>query len=68
VPTFSYPNGSWSPAVVDTVRECGYRLAFTTQSGPVESADDPLTLRRVNIHEDAAATVPMFLARILGLF
>ena len=68
VPTFSYPNGSWSPAVAGAVQELGYRLAFTTESGPVESTDSPLTLRRVNIHEDAAATVPMFLARVLGLF
>ena len=68
VPTFSYPNGSWTPGIAARVRDSGYRLAFTTVSGTVSRGDDPFTLRRVNIHEDATDTTPMFLARIVGLF
>jgi peptidoglycan/xylan/chitin deacetylase (PgdA/CDA1 family) len=68
IPTFSYPNGSWTPAVAETVQRAGFRLAFTTDTGIVSVADDPYTLRRVNINEDVTRTVPMFAARVLGLF
>ena len=33
VPTFSYPNGSWSTEIADTVKANGYNLAFTTRPG-----------------------------------
>lgn len=68
LPTFSYPNGDWSPAVALQVRGHGFRLAFTTQPGRVRSSDDPFALRRVNIHEDMTATMPLFMARVVGLF
>jgi peptidoglycan/xylan/chitin deacetylase (PgdA/CDA1 family) len=67
VPTFSYPNGSWTPEVASTVRATGYRLAFTTQPGFVSCDDEPFTLRRVNIHQDMTSTTPLFLARALNL-
>lgn len=67
-PTFSYPNGNWSPGVVDLVRESGYRMAFTTQPGLVKSDDDRFTIRRINVHESMTNSTPMFLARIVGLF
>ena len=65
---FSYPNGLWNPEIANKVREAGYRLAFTTREGLVSSADDPFTLKRLNIHEDVTKTAPMFLARLIGLF
>lgn len=68
VPTFSYPNGYWAPDVAAKVKAAGYRLAFIAQGGPVTCCDDPLTLRRVNIHESVTDTTPMFLARLVGLF
>jgi peptidoglycan/xylan/chitin deacetylase (PgdA/CDA1 family) len=68
VATFSYPNGNWRPDIAETVKSCGYRLAFTTRPGRVRCDDDPFTLRRMNIHEAATATKPMFLARVVGLF
>jgi peptidoglycan/xylan/chitin deacetylase (PgdA/CDA1 family) len=64
---FSYPNGSWRPDVANTVRTSGYRLAFTTEPGTVSCDDEPFTIRRVNIHEHSTDTIPMFLARVLGL-
>jgi peptidoglycan/xylan/chitin deacetylase (PgdA/CDA1 family) len=68
VPTFSYPNGNWSSGVVAQVKESGYRLAFTTVPGFVSCHDDRFTVKRVNIHETATDSTPMFLARIVGLF
>jgi len=68
VPTFSYPNGYWTPRVAEKVKSVGYRLAFIAQGGPVTCEDDPWTLRRVNIHEAVTDTEPLFLARLVGLF
>jgi peptidoglycan/xylan/chitin deacetylase (PgdA/CDA1 family) len=66
--TFSYPNGNWSPDVAKLVKESGYRMAFTTQSGFVNCEDDRFTVRRVNVHEGMTNSTPMFLARVVGLF
>jgi peptidoglycan/xylan/chitin deacetylase (PgdA/CDA1 family) len=67
-PTFSYPNGYWTPRVAAKVKSMGYRLAFIAQGGPVTCDDDPWTLRRVNIHESVTNTDALFLARLVGLF
>ena len=66
--TFSYPNGAWNRELSREVQQTGYQLAFTTEPGYVSCDDDPLTLRRLNIHEDVTSSMPMFLARIVGLF
>ncbi len=68
VPTFSYPNGNWNPELAASVKGAGYRLAFTTAPGSVGTDDDRFTIRRVNIHETATDSTPMFLARVAGLF
>ena len=68
VPAFSYPNGNWNAAVAAKVKDSGYRLAFTTVPGVVRCGDDRLTVKRINIHESATDTTPMFLARVIGLF
>jgi peptidoglycan/xylan/chitin deacetylase (PgdA/CDA1 family) len=68
VSSFSYPNGYLTSEIVARVRASGYRLAFVTSRGPVTCHDDPFTIRRVNIHETATATMPMFLARLVGLW
>jgi peptidoglycan/xylan/chitin deacetylase (PgdA/CDA1 family) len=68
VPTFAYPNGDYTDSVVDMVKAAGYRLAFTTVPGFVRCDDDRHRLRRLNIHEHATASTPMFMARVLGLF
>jgi peptidoglycan/xylan/chitin deacetylase (PgdA/CDA1 family) len=68
VPTFGYPNGSWTRSVAQQVAAAGYELAFTTQPGHVSCDDDPFSLPRMNIHEDMTHTTPMFMARLVGLF
>jgi peptidoglycan/xylan/chitin deacetylase (PgdA/CDA1 family) len=68
IPTFSYPNGYWTSEIADMVRAAGYRLAFITRRGFVSCDDDPFKIRRINVQENLAATTPMLLARILGLW
>jgi peptidoglycan/xylan/chitin deacetylase (PgdA/CDA1 family) len=67
VATFSYPNGYFNDDHVHAVQAAGYRLAFTTSRGFVTSATDPFRIPRLNVHEGATSTVPMFLARAVGL-
>lgn len=65
--TFSYPNGYHTASTVEQARTAGYRLAFITRRGFVECDDDPLTIRRMNVHEAVTATRPMFMARLVGI-
>jgi peptidoglycan/xylan/chitin deacetylase (PgdA/CDA1 family) len=67
VMAFSYPNGDWSPALADVVRDAGCQLSFSTARGIVD-ADERFALRRINMHEDAAWSGPLFLARTAGIF
>jgi peptidoglycan/xylan/chitin deacetylase (PgdA/CDA1 family) len=68
VEAFAYPNGAWNPEIAHIVRTGGYRFAFTVDPGPVGCEDDPLSLRRINIHEDMTRSTPMFMARLAGIF
>jgi peptidoglycan/xylan/chitin deacetylase (PgdA/CDA1 family) len=65
---FAYPNGDHDDAVVASVSEAGVRLAFTTLYGHVHPSDDPLRLRRINVHEAAGRSRAEFFCRLLGLF
>ena len=65
---FSYPNGDYSQQVLDIVMNAGYKLGFSIESGPYSAADNPHTIRRINIHEDMTNNIPMFLARVAGLW
>jgi peptidoglycan/xylan/chitin deacetylase (PgdA/CDA1 family) len=66
--SFSYPNGDFTEDVVAMVKNNGYKVAFGTGNGFVSIDDDPFKLRRINIHEDMTRTIPLFLARIVGLW
>lgn len=67
-PTFSYPRGYWTPQVAELVKASGFRLAFLAKGGSVSCQDDPYTLRRINIGQAGTESLPMFLARVVGLF
>lgn len=67
IESFSYPNGDFNQEVRDVVGQHGFRLAFSTQRGAVDVADDPLTISRVNIHEGGCGSAGLFLARVGGL-
>jgi len=65
---FSYPNGYVNAGVVATVQAAGYRLGFITRRGHVSCDDNPLLIKRLNIHDEMTDTAPMFLARLVGLW
>jgi len=67
VSSFSYPNGGWNADVARAVGESGFRVAFSTDIGPVGPDADRLAIRRFNVHEDATRSWPMFLARLSGV-
>jgi peptidoglycan/xylan/chitin deacetylase (PgdA/CDA1 family) len=64
---FCYPNGGWSPDVARAVDESGFRVAFSTDIGSVGPEANRFAVRRFNVHEDAARSWPMFLARLSGV-
>jgi len=68
VSAFCYPNGEYDETIARQVRESGYRVAFSTQPGYVASGDDAFAVKRINIHEHMTRTIPLFLARIVGLW
>ena len=63
----AYPNGNHNADTCERARRAGYVLAFTTVAGRVARGDDPMTLRRINIHDGAHRHVPLFCASILGV-
>ena len=66
--TFSYPNGDWNEAASRSVREAGFRVSFATGRGSVSVGDDRFSIRRINVHEDTTSSLPMFMAKIVGVF
>jgi peptidoglycan/xylan/chitin deacetylase (PgdA/CDA1 family) len=49
VPWLAYPFGAHDARVVKLARRAGYLLATTTRSGAVQSATQPLELRRLRV-------------------
>ncbi|WP_157174515.1 polysaccharide deacetylase family protein [Thiocystis violascens] len=64
VTSFAYPYGSYNQAVVEAVRDAGYRVACTTQYGPALADGDPLRMRRLAVYSHD--TLSSF-ARKIGL-
>ncbi|GAB4345549.1 MAG: polysaccharide deacetylase family protein [Gammaproteobacteria bacterium] len=64
----AYPNGDYDNRVVDTAVAAGYRIAFTTESGPTSQGDDPMRLRRINIFEHVTSSPAMLACRLSGIF
>jgi peptidoglycan/xylan/chitin deacetylase (PgdA/CDA1 family) len=65
--TFSYPNGNYNRAIADKVKSNGYALGFGTKFGYNSSNADHFTLRRININQNLAPTIPRLMARISGI-
>lgn len=61
---FCYPNGSFTPRLMNMVEEVGYHAAVTTVGGWNQVGAHRYSLRRIGIHEDMAATCAMFAARL----
>lgn len=61
----AYPNGDHSPEVQRLAAKAGYRLAFTTVSGCVDTQGDPFTVRRINLNDNAAGSEARLLLTLL---
>jgi peptidoglycan/xylan/chitin deacetylase (PgdA/CDA1 family) len=63
---FCFPNGDYTPAVLDLVRK-HYQAAVTTQSGiNHEGSIHPHELTRIGMHDDISNTSRRFNARLSG--
>jgi peptidoglycan/xylan/chitin deacetylase (PgdA/CDA1 family) len=49
VESFAYPYGSYNCAVIEAVRNAGYRRACSTENGFAWQDDDPFQLRRIAV-------------------
>ncbi len=49
VESFAYPYGSYNRAVIEAVRNAGYRRACSTENGFALQDDDPFQLRRIAV-------------------
>jgi peptidoglycan/xylan/chitin deacetylase (PgdA/CDA1 family) len=52
VESFAYPYGSYSRAVIEAVRDAGYRRACSTDNGTAWQDNDPFRLRRIAVLAD----------------
>jgi len=50
VESFAYPYGSYNRAVIEAVRDAGYRRACSTENGLAWRDEDPFRLGRIEIH------------------
>jgi peptidoglycan/xylan/chitin deacetylase (PgdA/CDA1 family) len=67
-PVFCYPNGDYTPEVVSQVKLAGYQAAVSTRFGFENShTQDIFTLKRIGIHHDISATLPLFSFHLAGM-
>ncbi len=52
VESFAYPYGSYNRAVIEAVRDAGYRRACSTDNGTAWQDNDPFRLRRIAVLAD----------------
>jgi peptidoglycan/xylan/chitin deacetylase (PgdA/CDA1 family) len=52
VKAIAYPWGRTNASVCSTIAACGYTIGLTTLGGPSTTADDPLSLPRIEIMHD----------------
>lgn len=68
VPVFCYPNGNFDPEVQRLTKATGYLGAVGCEIGlENEKPEDVFALKRISIHEDAAASDPLFALTLSGL-
>lgn len=68
LPVFCYPNGGVNHTVSEQVRKAGYQAAVTTRFGfEAESPTNLFELKRIGVHHDISATVPLFSWHLSGM-
>ncbi len=65
-PVFCYPNGNYSPRIIELVKEAGYIGALTLERRYINRLDDCFALGRITMHHDISSTVPLFAFRIFS--
>lgn len=67
VPVFCYPNGNYSPTVIQCVASAGYCAATTTESGWEDGDSSRLfRLRRIGVHNDLTCSDALFGFQLAG--
>lgn len=66
--SMSYPNGNRNATVGERVKAERFTTGFSMQRGHFASADDAYCVPRMNVHQGITRSMPLFLARILGVF
>ncbi len=67
VPVFCYPNGNFNQDIQALVRECGYHAAVGCAVGlERDRPDDLFALKRISLHEDSTASVPLLALALSG--
>ena len=64
----AYPNGDHDEQVMRETRDAGYALAFATTSGLYNRHADPLSIPRMNVHENNSRDKALFLCATINLF
>lgn len=68
VRALAYPNGDHDISVMQQARTAGYAIAFSTHSGLFDRKSNPLSIPRMNIHNNNSRNTALFLCRCLNLF
>jgi peptidoglycan/xylan/chitin deacetylase (PgdA/CDA1 family) len=68
IPVFCYPNGDYTVEISNRVKQAGYQAAVGTHPGlEAKKPADRFGLKRISIHQDISATLPLFAWHISGL-
>ncbi len=67
VPVFCYPNGNFDRNIQELVRESGYLAAVGCKVGlEPNRPNDLFALKRISVHEDSSASVPLLALTLSG--
>jgi peptidoglycan/xylan/chitin deacetylase (PgdA/CDA1 family) len=67
LPVVAYPNGNYNRDIIERVKAAGFVAAVTTRFGFEGcSSTDLFQLKRVGVHHDISATLPLFSFHIAG--
>jgi hypothetical protein len=67
VPVFCYPNGNFDQDIQELVRESGYLAAVGCEVGlELDRPKDLFALKRISVHEDSSASVPLLAFTLSG--
>ncbi len=63
-PVFCYPDGQYNEKIISVLENNGYQGAVTLNKGYNTCGGNPFVLKRINLHEGNAGSLPLFLTSI----